>query len=234
MARGLLLASLMASCTFSALAAWEGLTGWGHRRSTRTTTPGLSVTPEIIDLGEVGQDQALPVNFVVNSSLPYTLRLFDTSKACSCTEVMLTESTIPPGGSVPLSLVWKTQKRRGQVSLPVTVRYLKEGDESAPLYSATATIVATVIPDMIVSPTMATFEPGIGEVTVEFAPGRKSLPKLIRATSSVPKSVRVELRGNRLHVWCEDGSDLTGQYILVETDGPPLEWIQVPLRSRVK
>ncbi|MBN1827016.1 MAG: DUF1573 domain-containing protein [Candidatus Eisenbacteria bacterium] len=87
------------------------------------------VEPEVADLGFVEGDTTLPFLFLLRNEGGRTITIEEVSTTCGCTVAFLPDSTIPPGGAVPLSGTFETRKMEGKTRKAIFVR---SDDETRP------------------------------------------------------------------------------------------------------
>ena len=122
------------------LAKLHGLAGWiticaaalllapGHGRAAaeiaattptiqtapQTGTPGIQVEPAKLDLGELPEGALAPFTYTIRNTGDAPLQILDIKPTCGCTNVEMTEKTIPPGQSANLTGSFNTQARVGR------------------------------------------------------------------------------------------------------------------------
>lgn len=84
---------------FVLLGIFVGATGCGPR-----LPPGVYASPSMKDLGVVADKDRVVADFEVVNTTALPVRILQTQQSCGCTSVDLPSDTIPPGGSIPVSV----------------------------------------------------------------------------------------------------------------------------------
>lgn len=188
----------------------------------------IAVSPEVSDVGEVGQDETHFATFTITNPTPHPIHVRNVSKACSCSEAQLETKTLAPGATTRMGVSWKTLRASGVSSVPITLQY-SCGKDGQVLMTSTVRIKGNVIPDYVVTPAAILFNKETHQAAVRITAGRKPIPKLLSATSSSP-SVRADLKDDRVIAVLTDDSEVKdGQYILVETSDVMQNWLRIPI-----
>lgn len=149
---------------------------------------------------------------------------------CSCSEPILDTKRLAPGESTRLRVTWRTQLRDGPVELPISVRYVAIGAGPSEPRECRIVLKGNVEPDLVIEPKVPTFDRAVSVVVVQIVPGRKAVPKFVRALSNVD-GISATIDGSiiTLRRTGKTNFDLDGQ-ILVETDDESRKWWSFPFR----
>lgn len=77
--------------------------------------PKMHVTPNEFNFGKVPQQSTYTTLFWIKSTGSDTLRILEIDPGCSCTQMPLPDSSIAPGDSVPLGIIFKSGRMRGNI-----------------------------------------------------------------------------------------------------------------------
>lgn len=78
--------------------------------------PNMVISPREFNFGKVPQQSTFTSIFWIKSTGSDTVRITEIDPGCSCTQMPLHDSTIAPGDSVPLGIVFKSGRMRGQIA----------------------------------------------------------------------------------------------------------------------
>ncbi len=84
----------------------------------------------------------------IENGLREPVTISNIAKSCSCSDVDVEPSTIPPGGSADVTVVWKVGKRRGKSSESLVFLYTTPTSSAQPLH---AKLTADVKPAVVCS-----------------------------------------------------------------------------------
>jgi hypothetical protein len=90
--------------------------------------PEVELTNTTINFGRVTQDKTLTSDFWVKSVGDDTLRITLLWSGCGCTEIPLPDSTIAPGDSLALRIIFSTGKFQGLVTKKPELRTNADAD----------------------------------------------------------------------------------------------------------
>jgi hypothetical protein len=111
----------------------------------------ISVSPAVHDFGALAQNTKSEFRYTLTNRHTKPLRIRYAMKDCICTEVVLREGYIEPGGSVEVIVRWNTETRRGRIEASPLVVY-SEADEDVKVREVRLRATATVVPDYDVTP----------------------------------------------------------------------------------
>ena len=83
--------------------------------ATASAGPMLEVKEATFDFGRISQNRVLKHNFWLKSVGDDTLRVLRLWPGCGCTQMPLEDSTIAPGDSIPLEIIFNTGRFVGRV-----------------------------------------------------------------------------------------------------------------------
>jgi hypothetical protein len=95
----------------TALAAGQALAG-----------PQLEIINPTVNFGRVTQQKIVTTDFWIKSTGDETLKITTLWAGCGCTDIPLTDSTIEPGDSLALRIIFSTGRFQGLVAKRPTVR----------------------------------------------------------------------------------------------------------------
>ncbi|MFH1680790.1 MAG: DUF1573 domain-containing protein [Candidatus Eisenbacteria bacterium] len=84
--------------------------------------PSLVIGPPSIDLGILEGDRVVPFSVALRNDGDEPLAIHEVNPTCGCTVVLLSDSLILPGESVPLTGTFSTRKLEGEIRKPVILR----------------------------------------------------------------------------------------------------------------
>jgi hypothetical protein len=76
--------------------------------------PMAKVPEASFDFGKVGQGTTLTHTFWIKSVGSETLRVLAIWPGCGCTQIPMTDSTAAPGDSIPISIIFRTERQLGK------------------------------------------------------------------------------------------------------------------------
>lgn len=139
--RKLALSFLSAACLASASAF--AYLGFQWERPTKPGGGGIRLSPAVCDFGSVGHNRDLIGKIRIENGLREPVIFTNIAKSCSCSDIVVEPSTIPPGGSAEATVVWKVGKRHGKSSESLVFLYSTPTSSSQPLH---AKLTAEVVP----------------------------------------------------------------------------------------
>lgn len=83
---------------------------------TPSAQPRIAVHEATFNFGNVHQQMILTHTFWMHSVGTDTVRILDVWPGCGCTEIPLPDSSIAPGDSLPLTIIFKTERFSGGVN----------------------------------------------------------------------------------------------------------------------
>lgn len=201
--------------------------------------PSLVADPAEYDCGVLDGDTTVAFLFTLRNEGDENLHVSDVDPACGCTSVFLPDSTVPPGGSLPLTGTFSSRKMEGEVRKTVS---LTTDDPRRP--RAILLVRAWVLRDLTWSPKTVRFlgvREGEGaERTVLFRPGR-GVPFTITGIRAPAERYEIaEAEGERpgdrivrilLRPGVEAGT--LNDTILVSTDVKGKEEIAIPVAGKI-
>ncbi len=96
-------------------------------------SPHLVFDPLVTDLGIIEGDRVVPYSLSLRNEGDETLRITHVSTTCGCTVAVLPDSTITPGGAVPLKGSLDTRKMEGEIRKSIFIINNDPGRERAVL-----------------------------------------------------------------------------------------------------
>ena len=84
--------------------------------------PQLEIINPTVNFGRVTQNKIVTTDFWIKSTGDDTLRITTLWSGCGCAEIPLTDSSIAPGDSIPLRIIFSTGRYQGLVAKRPTVR----------------------------------------------------------------------------------------------------------------
>jgi len=90
--------------------------------------PELEIKEATFDFGRISQNRILTHDFWLKSVGDDTLRVVRLWPGCGCTQIPLVDSTIPPGDSMPLTIIFNTGRFVGAVHKTPELTTNESGD----------------------------------------------------------------------------------------------------------
>lgn len=115
---------------------------------TALAEPVLQIKEATFDFGRISQNRVLTHDFWLKSAGDDTLRIINMWPGCGCTQIPIPDSTIPPGDSMPLTIIFNTGRfvgpvhktpkimtngSVGKIELNIHARVLTPTDDPGPL-----------------------------------------------------------------------------------------------------
>lgn len=194
----------------------------------------LLIEPSTYDFSPIGQNETHTAVFKLTNPSNYPVRIVNVTKSCNCNDTFLENELLLDGSSTHLQISYSSYLRTGNFSLPVSIQF-RAGERGELMLGTSAELRGHILPDYVVVPNEIKFSNDINEAKVEIAPGKKPLPRLIRATSSTA-AVSVAIKSkNEIHVSkISEITDWEKQYVLIETADPTHSWIRIPIESSTR
>lgn len=132
----------------------------------RESSPLAAIKP-VFEFGEVRQ-RTLSASFDLFNQSSTPLQILHVVQTCDCTNVKVAAKEVAPSEHVVVRCSWDTKRKRGRSSSSLLVVYKKSGAQGTK--HLRLSLVATVIPEVLFTPTELAFERGVGAIkTVEFS-----------------------------------------------------------------
>lgn len=187
--------------------------------------PKIKIERPFYDFGQASQEQVIEHDFTIKNLGKSTLKIEKVSQSCTCTASLLSDSTIPPGGSTNLHAEFNTKHARGRQTVYIRVH------SNDPYSPTTFAIITGVVAGIIrVSPNflylsdihfsekvhraIEVYDPGHGKLEVKRA--YSSSPLIKTKVNSVHKGELVAM----VDVTVNPGSPLgkIKEKIIIETN----------------
>lgn len=175
------------------------------------------------DFGKIEQTETVEHTFVLKNTCSETIELESAKTSCGCTAAVVSEKTVPPGGTARIHVRFTpTTGSAGLVTKSISV--FERGQPASPIVDMT--ISATVKTDLSLVPTLARFGDG--------APGRP-MTATVTLQNTGDRAFAVERSINTMTMYAgEVGGSVSGNAVPIPHDQVRIEPADIFLKPGEK
>ena len=155
----------------------------------------LEILPRELDLGELSADAVRDARFEVHNRSPHPVEIVSVHSDCACTNIIVADRQLPPGGRTDLFVTYSAAGRRHADRSELSIVYSIA--EQGLVARTEAAVTAFVHPRLNFQPQELVFAAGIPQRKHLVLEGAEENPFRIVGLTASHEAFRVELLGDR-------------------------------------